>query len=249
MDSDDKYPNQFVLEHLYEAAEKNEVNIAGGEFSSFYSNGKFVPTTDYDNNLLSGYLFNQSGIIEYMDYQFDYGYHRFIYNRDFLIYNNINFPNLIRYQDPPFMVKAFTLAEKFYALDEITYCYRISHKTMDWTEKKVYDLLCGIRMNMEWADSYGFDELYDLSVRRMVYEYRYCIAKNINGIACNKVENCFREIINNVKGEDNIRLLMQMIIDKYKDNSDRIENSISYRLGMTLTYPLRKIRKGYNQLR
>ena len=31
-----------------------------------------------------GYLFEKDGIIEYKDYQFDYGYHRFIYNREFL---------------------------------------------------------------------------------------------------------------------------------------------------------------------
>lgn len=98
IDPDDLYPDQDVLETMYTEAENNRVNICGGCFSDFQ--GAKVNTEFHDD--LAGYVFKQSRLMTYKEYQFDFGYHRFLYNREFLIKNQLFFPPYKRFQDPPF---------------------------------------------------------------------------------------------------------------------------------------------------
>ncbi|MFI3211558.1 MAG: glycosyltransferase, partial [Peptostreptococcaceae bacterium] len=100
MDGDDYYPNNHTLELLYTSAINNNVLIAGGSFSKV-ENGIILTS-----KLEDGYKFFKDNLMEYKDYQFDLGYHRFIYNREMIINNNIFFPDYLRFQDPPFFVKA-----------------------------------------------------------------------------------------------------------------------------------------------
>lgn len=167
MDPDDFYPTADILETLYSAAKKHDVLICGGEFSH-YRDG--VLYQDFSASFL-GYLFDHDALIEYKDYQFDYGYHRFIYNRKFLVNNNIFYPNYKRYQDPPFFVNAMIQAKKFYALHKITYGYRIGHNNVKWTKEKVYDNLCGLYDVLEYAARNKLEKLEELTLWRCFYEY------------------------------------------------------------------------------
>lgn len=214
MDSDDRYPDNYVIEKLYEAAEDHHVKIAGGEFSDFDPDGKTNFRSAYENDMLGGYLFTANQIVEYKDYQFDYGYHRFIYNRQFLIDDQIFFPELIRFQDPPFMVRAFTLAERFYALKEITYSYRKDHKTIIWDEKRVDALLRGLQMNLQWAWEHELYDLYDLTIRRIIYEYRDAITKQF--VLSIPNERLLLAILGELKGDERIKALMWMVIETYQ---------------------------------
>lgn len=157
MDPDDYYPSHDILETLYNKAKENNVLICGGEFSHYAGNGVEL-TQDYKGSF-TGYLFEQNGIIEYKDYQFDYGYHRFIYNRNFLIENNIFFPDYKRFQDPPFFVNAMAQAERFYAVDKITYGYRFGHNKVKWTKEKTKDLLLAITEDFKLSQKYNLEKL------------------------------------------------------------------------------------------
>lgn len=168
LDPDDFLPDGDIMSKLYKAAEDNDVVIAGGEFSDIDKSGKI----NYQySGTLAGYTFKKEGIIYYSDYQFDYGYHRFIYNRKFLIRHRLFFPQLLRFQDPPFMIQTFTLAEKFFAIKKVTYCYRMDYRLIHWDKKKVEDLLTGLRMNIKWAERYQFMDLLKLTLKRMADEY------------------------------------------------------------------------------
>lgn len=173
IDPDDIYPTQDILESLYVNAKENQVLICGGEFACFTNTNPQL-TQNYTNTL-SGYLFDSNQIICYKDYQFDYGYHRFIYNREFLIRNNIYYPNYKRFQDPPFFVKAMIIARYFYAIDKITYGYRCGHNKVTWTKQKLNDLLSGISDDMRMAKQNSLDKLNYYSLSRLNEHY--------NGIA------------------------------------------------------------------
>jgi len=173
IDPDDIYPTQDILESLYVNAKENQVLICGGEFACFTNTNPQL-TQNYTNTL-SGYLFDSNQIIYYKDYQFDYGYHRFIYNREFLIRNNIYYPNYKRFQDPPFFVKAMIIARYFYAIDKITYGYRCGHNKVTWTKQKLNDLLSGISDDMRMAKQNSLDKLNYYSLSRLNEHY--------NGIA------------------------------------------------------------------
>lgn len=179
MDPDDFYPTNDILEALYVGAKENNVLICGGEFSN-YVDGKIIQ--DYKGGL-SGYLFEKDGIIDYKDYQFDFGFHRFIYNRDFLIKNNIFYPPYKRFQDPPFFVKAMIKAQKFYALDKITYGYRLGHNTVKWDKGKVLDNLMGIRDVMQIAKENKMRNLFKIISRRCQKDYLPYFGNNFSLLA------------------------------------------------------------------
>ena len=170
IDPDDFYFDNDILECLYNKAIENDVLICGGEFCDYNNE-----TNEYSQNYskdLEGYLFEKDGIIEYKDYQFDYGYHRFIYNREFLINNNIYFPLYKRFQDPPFFIKAMILAAKFYAIDKITYYYRVCHTKIKWTEEKINDLLCGLVDDISFAKKYHLGKLKYYTRKRFKWHFR-----------------------------------------------------------------------------
>ena len=112
LDSDDMYYNIFALENLYDNAKNNRALICGGGIEKLekVKNRTIAKKT----------LFNYEGFIKYIDYQSDYDYQRYIYNKNFLRKNKLYFPQYLRYQDPPFFIKTMVTAEKFYAIKNVT---------------------------------------------------------------------------------------------------------------------------------
>ena len=165
MDPDDFYPARDVLRSLYEIAEREKVLICGGCFSEI-NNGKIK--TFYEGNF-AGYVFDWNQIIEYKDYQFDYGYHRFIYNREFLLRNEIFFPAYKRYQDPPFFVRAMIGAGRFYALNKVVYRYRCGFQESPeaWSEEKFIDMFHGFLDNLNLSRENKLAKLHLLTIRRI----------------------------------------------------------------------------------
>ena len=167
MDADDWYPSTTILKNLYIAAKYHNVEVCGGSFSSF-KNNKVI--TEYDESL-AGYTFTENRKVLFSDYQFDYGYHRFIYKAKLLNDNGIRFPDYRRYQDPPFFVRAMISANVFYAIKQVTYCYRKDDTKLKWTKEKLIDMLHGIQDNLLVAKQYGLAKLYYLNLNRVNKDY------------------------------------------------------------------------------
>ena len=176
MDSDDKYPDENILELMYAKAKENNVMICGGEFSFFTSENSTLTQNFLESD--RKYSFEKDEVIEYKNYQFDYGYHRFIYNREFLLKNGLFFPNYRRFQDPPFFVKAMIKAERFFALNKITYCHRIFHQNVVWNNLRIQHLLLGLLDNYKLANKFGFEELKQTTTIRF-WEHWERIKNNI----------------------------------------------------------------------
>lgn len=172
MDPDDLYPTDDILEVLCNKAVENNVKICGGEFSKFVD-GTHYYRQDFSCSL-NGYLFDKDGIVNYKDYQFDYGYHRFIYKREFLLGNSIYFPSYKRFQDPPFFVNAMINAGIFYAVDKVTYGYRYGHTEVKWTSEKINDLLLGLLDDMSYAKKYDLKKLELYTKKRFKEHYKLC---------------------------------------------------------------------------
>lgn len=184
MDPDDFYPNNYVLEKLYNRALENHVMICGGSFSTFDGKNTILEYSgmNVDNT------FKSEGFIDYGDYQFDYGFHRFIYNTELIRENNIWFPDYLRFQDPSFMINAMLAAGKFYALPEPTYTYRMQHKEVNWTDKKIIDLLKGLRDNMKLSKENRLAKLQYITYSRANGEFRGIIERGVR--RSNSLEMC-----------------------------------------------------------
>lgn len=240
LDPDDFLPDTNIMSVLYKAAEQNDVFIAGGEFSEINKKGKI--NFQYEGRL-KGYTFEHEGITYYSNYQFDYGYHRFIYNRKFLVEHELFFPNLVRFQDPPFMVRAFTLADKFFAIKKVTYCYRVGYRLPQWTKVKVEDLLVGLHMNMIWAMRYQLFSLMDLCIERLTKEYFEIIMSyffkdlDIRDIVYGIIFD--KQLAGNEELSNFDLIIINYLVQQY----EHVLKSKSYRVGRFITFLPRKIKK------
>ena len=177
MDPDDYYIENNSLEVLYKCAKKHNVLICGGSLSEDHNDGKWI-RKNFDG-IYKKYTFKTEEKILYKDYQFDFGFYRFIYNREFLLQNDIFFPPYIRFQDPPFFVKAMITAGEFYAIPNYTYCYRYGHQHLIWDENRICALMKGHIDDLRMSAEAGLGELHRLTLHRLVNISRDCIAKGL----------------------------------------------------------------------
>lgn len=170
MDPDDYYLDDKILEDLYKAAKEQNVLICGGSLSEDHKDGKWIRKEFL--GIYTKYTFTEEQYVDYKEYQFDYGFYRFMYQREFLVKNDIYFPPYIRFQDPPFFVKAMIMAGGFYALPRVTYCYRYGHQNLKWDERRICAVLKGFIDNLKMSGEAELDELHRLTVDRMLREYK-----------------------------------------------------------------------------
>ena len=183
MDPDDFYPSSETLLHMYQAAKTNGVDICGGSLNRLKDGQIEANSALFED----GYTFQRDGMMSYGEYQFDYGYWRFIYRRAFLQDNKLEFPDYRRQQDPPFMVSAFCLAKNFYALKEPTYVYRVAHKGIQWNERKARDLFSGVYDVLKCANRYGLPILFERVARRLnTWTYRTAAAEMLGSDSVRK---------------------------------------------------------------
>lgn len=175
-DPDDEYPDDLVLEKLYRAAKDHGALVAGGSFS-IYDEATGTVQTAFDG-VLAGYGFSEAGFVDYGDYQFDYGFMRFLFSRRLLEDGGIRFPGYRRYQDPPFLVRALAAAERFYAIPDVVYRYRLGHQGDFWDAERKLALLDGLEDVLGFAAEQGLARLYSLTVDRIDTEYARVLGKD-----------------------------------------------------------------------
>ena len=174
LDADDYFYDIDALKKMVERCEKDKVNVCGS-FSKRNDNNRIMELNFWgeDRNMISDKIF------EYGLYQIDYGFTSFIYNREFLISNNIFFPDISRYEDPVFMVKALHAAGNFAMADTYLYCYRIPAMASRYNTQKVIEMLQGITDNLQYARDHKLNILFQRTLDRLEYECCDCILHNL----------------------------------------------------------------------
>lgn len=148
IDPDDRYPDDGVLADLVRGAEAHGVDICGGSMVAM--DGR---------SLEPGFSFTADVLVDYADYQFEYGFYRFVYRARALKDRHIQFPPLRRFQDVPFFVEAMHAAGRFYAMARPAYCLRMGHHVVDWAANKCAkgrDNAIGLAMVYGMAVRYGY---------------------------------------------------------------------------------------------
>ena len=176
LDSDDWYPSNNVLSTLYDKARKYKQKMAGGSFVRYYENGKIESEF---HGVYKAYKFEKEEIILSCDYQFDYGYHRFIYDRTMLSQHNIIFPDYRRFQDPPFFLRALLASGSFIAINKQVYAYRKGHQVVNWDLPKLVGLLSGLLENLIISKKYNMDKLHKIMIDRLENDFFKEVEKNV----------------------------------------------------------------------
>lgn len=205
LDPDDWLPDSEVFSDMYRAAKEHHVLICGGNFREYAARGIIEK---WDGNL-SKYTFDKPRKIKYSDYQFDYGWVRFIYNREFILYNHLRIPALTFFEDPVFFVQAMHQAQEFFALNRCTYCYRTGHKTAELSYEKVVDLMTGLYTNITFAKRNGYNDLLALELDRIENDYSEIIVKYLLEKNNNKLRKLFTDL-NTLIYEDSNRIEYRM---------------------------------------
>lgn len=169
-DADDRIPAPDAFSKLYHAAEDHDACISGGSFS-IIEDGVVRDDFEDDGCFLSGYSFHDEGFVDFADYQFDYGFMRFLFNRAFLNDHGLRFPNYSRYEDPVFLARALNEAKRFYAISEVVYEYHLGHQSFSWDKKRTLDLLRGLSDNLDYSAKEKLADLHLLTLKRVEEEY------------------------------------------------------------------------------
>ena len=162
LDADDYYPNKNSLKKLFYLAEKHQTEITGGSLYTFdNSTGKI-------NFFINGQYFTNESFLNYRKYQFDGGFYRFIFKRDFLIKKNIYFPDLKRMQDPVFFMNAMLAAKKVFVIPDYVYAYRKNHKEIVWTNDLIFDKIAAISLILQKSRKEKLSHLHFLMAKNLL---------------------------------------------------------------------------------
>ena len=160
MDSDDRYPDDGVLADLVRGAEQNGVDICGGSMRTM--NGDYLEPE---------FVFGRDETRCFADYQFEFGFTRYVYRRAFLVRFGLRFPVLRQYEDVPFLVQAMHAAGSFRALAREVYAYRTGHHQVDWFGAggvRALDVMRGLLTVYDLANEYGYSDIARRSVDRIL---------------------------------------------------------------------------------
>lgn len=125
LDADDIFINPRALEIMYNFAMDNDkANMVSANLEFIEKNYTFKANWHYHDG---DYAYcDKYGFISPKDYGIPFAFYKNIFNRQFLIDNNIKFPDLIRGQDPVFLAEVLAATKKVYTVPLYLYGYNYS---------------------------------------------------------------------------------------------------------------------------
>lgn len=172
LDADDYYLDKTALELMVCACEKHN-SFACASLKKVLRNNieeKIELFQEVEKNVL----------LNYQDYQVDYDYQSYLFQREFLIKNKFWFPNYRRFEDPVFLTEVLFKAKQFVVADTYLYCYRYPDMKARFNLENTIDLLKGILENLQFAKQNKLDSLFDTTVFRLEVEYFDIIINNVS---------------------------------------------------------------------
>ena len=166
MDPDDWYPDENVLELHLSKASMTDCTISGGSLSFYDSQSeKIVP------GKISETVFKDEKVVSFTSYQYDYFFMRFMYSTKMIRDNNVIFPDLRRYQDVLFFLKAMSVAREFYCFKEETYVYRGNNRPPAFfTKDKSMAWLEGMKQAIALSRKKRWHRIHYKTVLRLTYD-------------------------------------------------------------------------------
>lgn len=165
LDADDKYWRDDALEVLYDCAIAGDCDVCGGLVSNFSEN----TLVNYPRfrNMFSGNNAREYIDIKFKDVQDDYYFQGFIFKREHIERNHVEFPAWRCYEDPPFLIHGLHCANAIRAVNIEYYGHRFGYKELRYSTSALVSILEGIKTNLIYAEQYGFQVLFDKTFCRL----------------------------------------------------------------------------------
>lgn len=178
LDADDWYEEASYLRALYEGATAHGLKAAGGCMVNWWGPDN-VERDFAAEPFYFGYEFTHDAVVNYADWQFDYGFTRFIFARQLFEGGRHRFGRLSFFEDPVFFVNIMGEVGKFFATNRAHYMYRLNRAPKFWTTPDVLDLIEGVCANLEYSRQHGLAKLHRYTVKHFDF-YAYGIGVGVN---------------------------------------------------------------------
>lgn len=124
IDADDVYLDENSLKRMYSIAVKNNADVVAANLKYIAPDAKIVENYDYSNVKYA--YFEEELEIKPYEYGIPWAFYKNIYKREFLLKNNIYFPELKAGEDPIFLSEVFINVEKIFTTNLDFYGYNYS---------------------------------------------------------------------------------------------------------------------------
>lgn len=177
IDPDDYYSSNKSLSNLLNAAKTNNAKICGGSVELFWPDGSIE---SFHGGEQFFYNMKKEGFQKFTDKETDYGWIRYIYHETIFNEGGIRFPERRWYEDPVFLTKVIDYCDEYYAIPDLVYEYRVSHKEDAWNVVKARDMVKGISENLKFAERHSLSTMYSSLIFRLNRDYYQAIMEYIN---------------------------------------------------------------------
>lgn len=117
LDADDFFIDENSLKRLYDVARSNDATMVTGNILHDVDNpGDFVPFRHLE-------YFTEDKVILPEEYGIPWSFYKSIFKKDFILDNEIYFPDLLRGQDVVFLAEILSKVDKIYAVSCDVYAY------------------------------------------------------------------------------------------------------------------------------
>ncbi len=204
LDADDFFIDADALEKMYDLAALNDADMVTANIMHDLDNqGKFVPFGPFHH-------YKHNDVILPEQYGIPWSFYKNIFKRDFLVENNIYFPDLLRGQDPVFLAEALTKVDKIYVAATDLYAYVYNSDTAKASNpRKLYDQLLHYRQVIDYLDIPKFHRRRNEYFRKIIL---FCSRLDDNSVvdAIVSVRDIFKDM------PDFLRRLEDYIYLKFK---------------------------------
>lgn len=152
LDCDDIFIDKKALELMYESAIKNNADIVSANLKCIDAKGELAVNGNSEG-------FDEEKIIAPQKYGIPDSFYKNIFKREFLLENEINFPNLLRGQDPVFLAEILTTVKEIPAVPVDLYGFRYPQLFKFDTYQKKYDYVKHFRDTFDILDNAGFHSM------------------------------------------------------------------------------------------
>lgn len=214
LDADDFFLDKDALECMYDTCKTKGIKACGASLRAL-RNGKIGQDNVHFKEVEQAA--HGQKILNYEDFQFDYGYTCFIFERQVINEHAIWFPPYRRFQDPPFLVRAMYAIGQFCYIDKSLYCYRMPNVSKRFTGFGLEGLLKGLCDNLVFAKEKGLSLLFQRTVMRLEEEYEDIIFHNMAEVENLQLLLKINEIIRDAGKPDYVIRPLQRMFDSMKE--------------------------------
>jgi len=184
LDADDMFLDSNALEEMFLTAKKFKADMVGANLKRINSDGKILKNPNYKYKTYM--YFNEYGEISPNEYGIPWAFYKNIFKREFLLENNIVFPDLKRGQDPVFLAEILTSVDKIYTVPVDFYGYNYNAAGKPETKinnyEKKEDYLIHFKKVFEILEKKGFNNVSHEFKKQLISFLKFSIKNDDNEI-------------------------------------------------------------------